>query len=98
MGLEEFKTEKDYPIGSVKSRKKVSNIKLDKDMWKHFAAHEPYWIQMFCTDLEKSENKALVALLDEILEDGISGANLTDEQLDAIEDARDEIIKEHIED
>jgi len=96
MGLDSFKTEKDYPIGSVKSRKKVSNIKLEKSAWKYFAAHEPQWIQMFCHDLERSECKALVGLMDEILEDGVEGTKLSDEHLEELESCRDEIIADYI--
>jgi hypothetical protein len=98
MALEDFKTEKEYPIGSVKSRKKVENIKLNKAQWKHFAGYEPDWVSMFAADLEKTECKALVGLMDEIIEEGIEGVNLSDEELDRIEEERDNIIRERIED
>lgn len=96
MALDEFITEKEYPIGSIKSRKKVENITLDKDTWKFFVAHAPEWAESWVHDMERSEVKAIVKLMDSIIEEGIEGVSLSDEELDELESKRDAIVQEHI--
>lgn len=96
MALDEFITEKEYPIGSIKSRKKVENITLDKETWKFFVAHAPDWAESWAHDMERSEVKAIVKLMDSIIEEGIEGVSLSDEELDELESKRDAIVQEHI--
>jgi hypothetical protein len=96
MALDEFITEKEYPIGSIKSRKKVENITLDKDKWRFFVAHAPEWPESWANDMERSEVKAIVKLMDSIIEEGLDGVALSDDELDKLEDTRDNIVQEHI--
>lgn len=96
MGLEDFKSEDEYSIGSVTTRKKIKNVKLEDDDWKHLLYHDPHWATYFANGMEPEEIKAMIQVLDELIEEGRDGVKQNEETTEQIRDVREELVDEYI--
>jgi hypothetical protein len=96
MALDDFVTEKKHEIGSIKSRKKAKNVTLSKAQWKDLFAHNPKQVRLFCHEWEENEIKAVVSTMDEMLDDEEPQVEVNQDQLDQIEEVRDDIISEYL--
>lgn len=100
MALDDFKTEKQFEIGSIRSRKKVENVKLKEDEWKLLMEADPWIVSVIANRRKQTEVRAIVQLMDEMIETGKgwAGENIGEEAVEKIEDERDEIVEENLED
>lgn len=96
MGLEDFKSEDEYSIGSISTRKKVKNVKLDKRHWEHLLWHDPHWASFFGHKMDEQSIKAVVQLMDEIIEEGVEGVARNEEKEQEIEEERDKVVEEFL--
>lgn len=85
--------EKLDPDRSINSRKNPENIDVPERAWKELLAQNPYSFYTIAVDIEENEAKCLVSMIDEALENGIEGWNLSDEQIENMKEAKQDIMK-----
>lgn len=98
MGLEDFKSEDEHSIGNVSTRKKIDNVNLSEDDWKHLLYHNPEWAVYFANGMEEKSVKAMVEAMDELIEDGRRGVSREDELEAELEQYREEVVNKHLRD
>jgi hypothetical protein len=74
-------------------------LELDKDQWEEIFITYPNTIPIAMRDGSTSEQKAVIQTIDEWLDgEGDLDAEITDEQREHVEDVRDDMVEEHLED
>jgi len=95
MGLENFKTSdssEEYSIGSVKTRKKISNVTINKKTWTRILYHNPEMGTVLASGMDEKSVKALVQLMDQIIQGDIEKVDIDEEKLKGLEQHRDEVV------
>lgn len=98
MGLEEFTTDNEHGVGEITTRKKIENVSLPKDAWLHLLYHNPVYASYFAGQLGDSETKAMVQIMDQLIEEGSKGTKRYEERRNEIKGYRDEVVEEYIKD
>lgn len=100
MALDDFKTDKQFEIGSVKSRKKIENLQISEDDWKLIIEVEPWVLSSISNRLKDNEIRAIVQTMDKMIETekGWWNEDLGEETIEEIETYREEIVDEQLRD
>lgn len=70
MALDDFKTDKEYGIGTVTTRKDISNITLPKEEFIRHMYYAPEVVKVLAPGLEENEIEALIEEMDKIIQEG----------------------------
>jgi hypothetical protein len=97
MGLEAFKSEdSNSSSSSISTRKKLKNVNLEREFYVDQAATDPMSLINASRYTDETSSKAIVQMLDEIINDEIGEWDWTEEQIEEIEEAREEIVEQHL--
>lgn len=94
MGLDDLMEDVEtHPVGSVNSRKNSKNMEFQETRWKEVLTYYPYAGVTFARSADDSDVRKIVSMMDDVLENGLRGHNLSDDELDQIEEARNDIVE-----
>lgn len=99
MGLEDFKESDEFEEGTVKTRKNIENVSLNKDTWDHLIVHSPQWLTTFAGMSSWSENevKSAVQRIDELLERGsTTNVTISESEKENMRKARSDLVDNHL--
>lgn len=82
----------DTGIGSVSSPCDVKGRTLSEREWKWIALHQPHLITYVADREDPNDVRMWVELFDDILENGVTGAKVSDEEREAIKNQRVDLI------
>lgn len=94
MGLEDFTSDTTDETSSISTRKKLKNVNLEREFYEKVVTSTPSFLRTAAYHTDESSTKAIVQCMDEIIEDGLEGHNISEEKYDEIEQVRDEIVEE----
>lgn len=89
MGLTDF----DGIDSTITSRKDIENQTFSKKDWKYILAHEPWVAETFVDRDDENDLKMFIELFNEILEDGIDGVSLSEDEIKYMEDTKDSMVE-----
>jgi len=94
MGLEQFQTEKEEKNNEIRTRKKIKNVNLDRDVWEDIVVEFMDLPTFIAHRMEEKEVKAMVQMMDEMM-------NPEDDEepveIEGLQETRDTLVDEHIE-
>lgn len=94
MGLDDLMEDVEtHPVGSVNSRKNSKNMEFIEQRWKEVLTYYPYAGVTFARSADDSDVRKIVSIMDDIIENGLSGHNLSDDEINQVEDARNDIVE-----
>jgi len=96
MGLDDFTQEKSGQLKNYKTRKKIENVSLSEDQWRHLAYHYPGMIEYMCGSWKGNEVKAALKLLDRVVDEGPQGIMVTEDKIEDIEQVKEQIIEDYL--
>lgn len=96
MGLDEFKTETEYDIGEVKTRKKIENVKIDNRTWKRLLYFDPQWASSIAGNSDEQTIKAIVQTMDEVIQEGLDTEKISEDQIDTVKSEREKLVDFHL--
>lgn len=94
MGLEQFQTEKEQENNEIRTRKKIKNVNLDRDVWEDIVVEFMDLPIFIAHRMEEKEVKAMVQMMDEMM-----NPEGDEEPIEAegLQETRDMLVDEHIE-
>lgn len=98
MGLEDFKSDNGNSVGSVSTRKKIKNVKIDKQSWKRILYHHPSFAETIVSGTDEQGVKAIVELMDKIIQQEEDVEGWSENQAEEVERVRNNIVSWHLED
>lgn len=96
MGLGDFITDREHQVGDVTTRMKIKNVTLTKDSWILISLYHTDAVRVLCQNMETKQVKALVQLLDEVLEEEHESPVVDEHDLDELEEIREDIVDTYI--
>lgn len=98
MGLESFTTEDEEEESSntISTRKKLENVNMDRRFWELLVTSNPGVLLNASGKTNESSSKAMVQLIDEAMENEIDGVEVSEEEIEELEEIREQIVEEHI--
>lgn len=96
MGLEDFTSDTTEESSSITTRKKLKNVNLEREYYELVITTDPYMMETAASYTDESSIKAIVQCMDEIIDEGLDGHNISDEKYDEIQAARDNIVEDHL--
>lgn len=96
MGLEDFTSSTTEESSSISTRKKLKNVNFERDFYDTMIASDPQTLSAAAAYTDESSIKAIVQRMDEVMEDGVDGWNISDQQYDKIEEEREHIVEEYL--
>jgi hypothetical protein len=96
MGLDKFKKESDEQEPEIKTRKQIQNVTMDEWFWTNIICTAPEWAAQAAVTADGNGDKAIIQRMDEILEDGAKGHELSPAKRQEIKNERDRYVEEHL--
>jgi len=97
MGLDDFTSDdSDETSKRIKTRKKAKNVKLDRRFWEIVVTSDPAYFELAASFTDESSTKSLIQVMNDALEDNISGIVVGDAQAEEIRKIKHEMIEEHL--
>lgn len=95
MGLDDLMDDVEtHPVGSVNSRKNSKNMEFRESSWKEVLTYYPYAGEVLSRYADDSDVRKIVSMMDDVLQNGLEGHKLSDDELQRIEDARDSLVEQ----
>jgi hypothetical protein len=94
MGLESFETETDGKSGSIKTRKKLKNVNLDRRFYEKLCGYNARHMYLVANHTDEAGAKAVVQYIDEVMEDGVDGYTEDEDRQEELATVREEIIED----
>lgn len=78
---------------NITSRKDPSNTSIPENAWREMAVAYPDAVYIAASRADKNDARCLVTLLEDVIENGVTGWNISEDQNEAIKTARDDIVE-----
>lgn len=94
MGLEQFQTEKEEENNEIRTRKKIKNVNLDRDVWEDLVIEFMDLPMFIAPRMEEKEVKAMVQMMDEMMN---PEGDEEPVEVEGLQEIRDVLVDEYIE-
>ena len=86
----------EYPIGSVKTRKKATSIEVQEDAWMHILGHHPSLWAFVMFGNDESTAKKLVQMMDVMIKNEVDDIHFSEQEIERIVEEREEIVNDYL--
>lgn len=96
MGLEDFTADDSTDSESIKTRKKLKNVTLEKEFWTDLIVSAPTYAILAAEYSEESSAKAIIKEMDRVVNEDLEEYSVEPEQEEFIQGLRDDFVENNL--